>query len=471
MKIGLRKNVAARISPQPRFSDRIGLPIPAFAARAQTNSPAAAPTMNSTPCQTAVPLGGQLEGCAEAVEYPLSGQSIICFAGEDWWYHHPHSKNHILKRLASHNRVLFVNSITMGLPSVGNPDFFAKVRRKFRSYLRWLRKVPEGLWVMTPINVPLYGSPLVRALNRVLLIFQLRLVMLMLRLRSPIVWAAIPTAADFVGSLGAKLLVYQVSDKYDFNEDSALSRAVIRDMDNRLKEKAAVVMYSGRKLYEEAQIPHRYLLEQAVDYERFANLPLEIPSDIGRIPRPVLGYVGAVDWYSMDVSLIEYVSRARPDWHWVFIGGKSNVVRLSGPNIHFLGPKPYAELPGYYRHIDVCVLPWDHSNVFTSYGSAIKVREYLATGKPVVISPLYEYLHTPGVRIYRSVEEFIALVAEALASDTPADHQLRQRVVQNCTWEVRAREVASLFRNLLERQDLKQRQTCLNAAETEMLRR
>src|SRR5467141_3763897 len=386
-------------------------------------------------------------------DYPLSGESIVCFAGEDWWYHHPHSKNHILKRLAKHNRVLFVNSITMGLPSFGNPDFFHKIRRKFRSYLRWLRKAPEGLWVMTPINVPLYGWSVVRALNRLLLVLQLRLVMFFLNLRRPIVWVAIPTAADLVNSLGAKLLVYQVSDKYDVNEDSALSRTVIREMDSRLKQQAAVVMYSGRKLYEEADVRHRYFLEQAVDYERFANLPPEAPADIASIPRPVLGYVGAADWYTMDVPLIEHVARMRPDWHWVFIGSKSNVVQLSAPNIHFLGPKPYSELPRYYRHIDVCVLPWDQKNAFTSYGSAIKVREYLATGKPVVISPLYEYLHMPGVRIYRSIGEFIALVAEALACDSPRERQTRQDAVRNCTWDIRAREVASLFSRLLDGQD------------------
>jgi len=192
-----------------------------------------------------VPLREEFTAGPDSVDYPLSGRSIVCFAGEDWWYHHPHSKNHILKRLAKHNRVLFVNSITMGLPSISSPEFFQKIRRKLRSYLRWLRKVPEGLWVMTPINVPLYGSPVVRALNRLLLTLQLRLVMLILNLRDPIVWVAIPTAADVVSLLGAKLLVYQVSDKYDVNEDSALSRAVIRDMDARLKQRAAVVMYSG----------------------------------------------------------------------------------------------------------------------------------------------------------------------------------------------------------------------------------
>jgi glycosyltransferase involved in cell wall biosynthesis len=152
--------------------------------------------------------------------------------------------------------------------------------------------------------------------------------------------------------------------------------------------------------------------------------------------------------------LIDQAARMRPDWHWVFIGSKSNVVQVSAPNIHFLGPKPYSELPRYYRHIDVCVLPWNQHNVFTSYGSAIKVREYLATGKPVVISPLYEYLHMPGVKIYRSIDEFIALVDEALACDTPSERQSRQDAVRNCTWDVRAKEVAGLFRGLLDGQDV-----------------
>jgi glycosyltransferase involved in cell wall biosynthesis len=89
-------------------------------------------------------------------------------------------------------------------------------------------------------------------------------------------------------------------------------------------------------------------------------------------------------------------------------------------------------------------------NTFTNYGSAIKVKEYMASGKPVVISPLYEYLNTPGVRIYRSPEEFIALVEESLASDFPCDCEARQNAVRNCTWEVRAKEVAGLFRGLLD---------------------
>ena len=146
-----------------------------------------------------------------------------------------------MKRFAQQNRVLFINSITMGLPSVSNADFFLKIRRKLRSQLRWLRKAPEGVYVLTPLVLPFYRGRFVRYLNRVFLTAQIRLAMAICRMQKAIVWAAIPSAADVVDRLGAKLVVCQVSDKYDANEDSSLSRQVIRELDQRLKRKAAVV--------------------------------------------------------------------------------------------------------------------------------------------------------------------------------------------------------------------------------------
>jgi len=265
------------------------------------------------------------------------------------------------------------------------------------------------------------------------------------------VWAAIPTAADLVDSLGAKLILYQVSDKYEANEDSALSAKTIREMDRHLKERAAVVMYSGRKLFEESDVAHRYFLEQAVDFDRFATEAPETAAEVANIPKPVLGYFGAMD-YVMDVPLMEEIARRCPQWHWLMIGNKSNLVQFKSPNIHHIPTRPYADLPRYIRHVDVFVLPWSQSNTFTSYGSAIKVREYLATGKPVVISPLYEYLKTPGVRIYRSTVQFIEAVENALYNDSPQDRAARQSAVRNCTWDIRAREVGELITKCLKGQ-------------------
>src|SRR6266853_221101 len=95
----------------------------------------------------------------------LKDRSIICFGGEDWWYHHPHSKNHLMRRFArAGNKVIFVNSISMGLPGVA---------RKLRSYSNLARQTPEGITVVSPPVLPFFGSPAARAVNRRLLASQL----------------------------------------------------------------------------------------------------------------------------------------------------------------------------------------------------------------------------------------------------------------------------------------------------------
>ena len=101
---------------------------------------------------------------------------------------------------------------------------------------------------------------------------------------------------------------------------------------------------------------------------------------------------------------------------------------------------------------DVCVLPWDTELAFTSYGSAIKVREYLATGKPVVISPLPEYETMSDVlRIARSGDDFLRLIDEALHEQGTELAQARQKAVRNGTWDARAEWVSDLIEETLSK--------------------
>jgi glycosyltransferase involved in cell wall biosynthesis len=388
----------------------------------------------------------------------LSGKSIICFGGEDWWYHHPHSKNHLMKRFArAGNRVVFVNSISMGLPGLASKDLLPRVARKLRSYAKLARTTEEGITVVSPAALPFYGSRAARAANRRLLAAQVGWLARSRGLSRPVLWVAIPTAAEMIGRLGESLVVYHVSDKYDENHmDHATDPAAIRRLHEHAVERADLIFYSGRKLLEEASRGRErsHLLEQAVDFEHWSGVGAgryEVAEEVARIPRPRLGYFGAVEPWLIDQELIRRAAAERPDWHWVFVGNKSRGVEVESlPNAHFLPAVPYGELPRYAAGFDVCVLPWETERAFTSYGSAIKVREYLATGLPVVISPLPEYEPMRDVlRIARGRDEFIRLVEEALNEDDPEAPARRQRAVEGGTWDARAEWVSRLIEEAL----------------------
>ncbi len=382
----------------------------------------------------------------------LTDRSIICFGGEDWWYHHPHSKNHLMRRFArAGNKVIFVNSISMGLPSITHKDILPKIARKLKSYAKLARTTDEGITVVSPATIPFYGNAAVRKINQRLLITQIGSLAKRKGMKSPILWIAIPTAAQLIGKMNESLVIYHVSDKYDANsEDHAVNPETIRRLHEYAISLADIVLYSGRKLLEEAKtgLEKSHLLEQAVDFDHWSRTrDLKPPEEIAAIPHPRLGYFGAIDPWLMDQELIKRTSVKRPDWHWIFIGNLARGTDLTKlPNVHFFPPVPYDDLPRYAAGFDVCVLPWETGHAFTSYGSAIKVREYLATGKPVVISPLPEYEPMSDVlRIARSRDEFISLVEDALAETDPEKARARQAAVQTGTWDARAEWVSDLI--------------------------
>jgi glycosyltransferase involved in cell wall biosynthesis len=388
----------------------------------------------------------------------LRDQSIICFGGEDWWYHHPHSKAHLMRKFARDgNKVIFVNSISMGLPGLKHKDLLPRIKRKLGSYSKLARQTEEGITVVSPASLPFFGSAAARKVNRRLLGAQIGKLARSRGLSNPILWIAIPTAAEMIGTLDEAAVVYQVSDKYDANTmDHATDPSLIRRLHEHAIDAADLVFYSGRKLFTEATrgCDRSYLLEQGVDYEHWRRVgegTLAVAPEVANIPRPRLGYFGAIEPWLVDQELIKRAARERPEWQWIFIGNKSRGLEIEElPNTHFLPPVAYAELPRFAAGFDVCVLPWETEQSFTSYGSAIKVREYLATGKPVVIAPLPEYEPMGDVlRIARSRDEFLRLVEEALSENDQGMKEKRQAAVATGTWEARANWVGDLIEKVL----------------------
>jgi hypothetical protein len=227
----------------------------------------------------------------------LRNRSIICFGGEDWWYHHPHSKAHLMRKFArAGNKVIFVNSISMGLPGLAHKDLLPRIKRKLGSYSKLARQAEAGITVVSPASLPFFGTA-ARAINRRLIGAQIRRLAQARGLTKPILWIAIPTAADMIGTLDESAVVYHVSDKYDANTmDHATDPALIRRLHEQAIDAADLIFYSGRKLFNEATrgTERSNLLEQGVDYDHWRRVgegTIAMAPEIAAIPQPRLGYV------------------------------------------------------------------------------------------------------------------------------------------------------------------------------------
>ena len=132
-----------------------------------------------------------------------------------------------------------------------------------------------------------------------------------------------------------------------------------------------------------------HLLTHGVDVEHFAH-PQTPAVRLAAIPRPILGMFGSFD-ARVDAGILRALSQALPQAHLVVLGpvDRDRAEFDALPHLHFLGSVLYEELPGEAARFDVCLLPYkvDASTVNIN---PLKLKEYLATGKPVVSTPLPE---------------------------------------------------------------------------------
>jgi glycosyltransferase involved in cell wall biosynthesis len=119
-------------------------------------------------------------------------------------------------------------------------------------------------------------------------------------------------------------------------------------------------------------------------------------------------------------------------------------------NVVFTGPKPYRTLAQWARAFDVAIMPYKRTmQVLTS--NPLKLREYLATGKPVVGVPIPETSRFGDcVRLADGPEEFRAAIEDALASDSAADVQRRMAAVAGMSWDARVEEVLDVIQRRLD---------------------
>ena len=380
---------------------------------------------------------------------------VVCYAALDWWYHNRgHSECQIMRRLARRVPVLWVNSIGMRLPTTGKTELtLARYARKLRSTLKGLRRDPCGLWVYSPLFVPRY-SPAAVELNGRLLDLQVRWLRRRIGIRRPSLFITMPTACAAAERSQYVRTVFNRADA--FSEFPEVDSRLIAGLEARLLARADEVLYVSDVLFERERTRARraHFLDHGVDFEHFASArsasgPCRpAPEAIADLPRPLIGFYGALDDYVIDLDLMVRVARAFPKATLLVIGPKAMEIGrlLAEPNVCYLGPVPYEQLPEYAAHFNVGIMPW-LQNEWIRGCNPIKLKEYLALGFPIVSMRFpqlasYEDL----VHAVDDAGAFVSAVAAALATDDPAAAERRRASVRNASWDAIADRVGELLR-------------------------
>jgi glycosyltransferase involved in cell wall biosynthesis len=372
----------------------------------------------------------------------LEGRDIVVFSND--WDGDPLSKTHIMLRLARQNRILWVNSIGNRAPRANVHDF-RRLWKKLSSFASGMSEVVPNLFVFTPLALPWYGSKTVRAANRKLLNRQIRRAMRKLGFRQPISWSFLPASAPVSGTLGEELVIYHCVDEFSAFADTNPKH--IAELEEQLLRNADLVITSAERLRSKKALlnPHTVLVRHGVDFHHFVKAcdpMVEVPADIARLPRPIIGFYGLVaEWVDLNAFLA--CAAAHPKGSVVIIGRVAPDVDDSPlrrvPNIHLLGHRPYEQLPGYCRGFDLAMMPFK-LNELTLSANPLKVREYLAAGLPCVASDLPEVRKIGLCKLARSPEDFVRKVDECLQEGTGPRRERAQKMLHE-SWEARVEDI------------------------------
>lgn len=188
-----------------------------------------------------------------------------------------------------------------------------------------------------------------------------------------------------------------------------------------------------------------FYIGQGCDIDEFAHFNGEVPADLAKIAKPVIGYVGALQNIRLDIELLKQIALQKPEYNIVLVGPEDDEFKKSDlhniENVHFLGAKPVGEMPAYIKGFDVCLNP-QLVNEVTIGNYPRKIDEYLAMGKPVIATK------TEGMIVFKdhtylcsNHEEYLLAIKNALEEDSPALQEERVKFASLHTWENSVKEL------------------------------
>ncbi len=379
----------------------------------------------------------------------MRGRNILCFSHD--WTGDPLSKTHLMRVLSRDNRILWINAIANRMPTASSKDI-KRIFSKLKKFTEKVEEVEPNIFVLNPLAVPTYGNALIRSFNQKLLLSQVKKTMRQLDFSEPMNMVFNPAAGLLAGSLGERELIYYCVD--DYTEFTGVA-AGLKEIEEILFEKADLVIVSAQKLFDDKKKfnTNTHLISHGTDWDHFRKSlyeSTEIPAEISALPKPIIGFHGLLaDW--VDFELIKKTAERFKDGSIVLIGkiavdAERKVRILKGvKNVHFLGRKPYADLPRFCKGFDVALNPFVINNL-TLAANPLKVREYLAAGLAVVSTDIPEVRLLQYCAVAESHEEFIKEIELAL-KDPPKRKSVSDSIKEE-SWEAKIEELREIVAHI-----------------------
>jgi glycosyltransferase involved in cell wall biosynthesis len=378
-----------------------------------------------------------------------AGRPPLLVLSDDWG-RHPTSCQHLVRALLPRYRVWWVNLVGMRRPRLDLLTW----RRGLDKLRDWLlphsapTPLPQGLTVLSPVIWPSFRSRLDRWLNRQLL--GRRLARLARALPAPpVVMSTQPTMAALVGSFPAERWVYYCVD--DFAHWPGLDQVTLRELENQLYDKADHIIAASSVLARKARQRGRdpKILTHGVDVRwwRRREPTTHLPC-LDKLERPLVVFWGLID-RRLDAAFLQQLGRDLQRGTVVLVGPESKPAdgREHTPRLVRLPAIPFNHLPTLARAADALIMPYADQPL-TCAMQPLKLKEYLATGKPVIARTL------PAVDSWTDCLDAVATPAEfsravrlRLATGLPEEQRQARARLHYESWTAKAAEFEALALN------------------------
>lgn len=233
---------------------------------------------------------------------------------------------------------------------------------------------------------------------------------------------------------------------------------ILIEQEKELLSKSDIVFTGGKSLYSAKQKHHHnvYCFPSSVDRKHFekAQNGIKIPDEMDALSGIVVGYYGVVD-ERIDYELLEKTAQLCPTVDFVLIGpfAKVNPENLpSLPNIHFLGMRNYEQLPHYLKRFDVAMMPFAMNDA-TKFISPTKTLEYMAGGKSIISTPVYDVVrdYDKHIEIIENAEQFTFAINKLICQHKASNSLKYREILDRTSWDNTVSEMHNLMKQSMEK--------------------